>query len=154
MTTPPTQPPPGRHRRWMPDSKLRGFARGGASLEEIRRANEIATGYLPTRPTVSKRLKRLGEPRRSGQRRDLLPWHIKPEHNGSRFRYMLQAVSRSREPDAELSDTDLRHVDLLYDLLFGRGVDLVVGYHPEVGFYLCDRSEDDLDIIRVPQSSE
>jgi hypothetical protein len=61
---------------------------------------------------------------------------------------MLQAESRARQ-GVELSDTDRKLTALLHERLFGRGKLMVVGYHPEVGFYLTPLTDDDEDIIRT-----
>ena len=113
----------------MATAKLRALSRSGRTLDEIATMNEKDTGWRPTRSTVSKKLLTLGEEPRHASRRDLLPWSIQPEHNSSRFRLMLQSESR-RRAEMELSRTDQKNVDLLDDLLLGRGTPLVVGYHP------------------------
>lgn len=133
----------------MSTSKLRAYARAGRTLDEIADLNEKDTGWRPSRSTVSKKLTAIGEEPRHVSRRDLLPWDIRPEHSGSRFRMMLQAESRRRS-GVQLSRTDAKYVDQLDDLLMGRGTPLVVCYDPVIGFYLSDRTEDDQDIIRAP----
>lgn len=138
--------PPQRY--WMSTAKLRGYARAGLKLEEIAERNEKETGWRPDKSTVSKKLRDIGEDARHASRSDLTPWKIRPEHVNSRFRVMLQAESR-RRTGAELSDTDRKAINLLEDLIMGRGTPLVVGYHPEIGFYLTDRNDSDQDIIRV-----
>lgn len=137
----------------MSTAKLRAYARSGRTLDEIATLNEQETGWRPTRSTVSKKLLTMGEEPRHVARRDLVPWAIRPEHSTSRFRLMLQAESR-RRAGAQLSNTDRKYVDLLDDLLMGRGTPLVVAYHHEIGFYLTDRTEDDRDIIREPASED
>jgi hypothetical protein len=140
-------------RVWMATAKLRAYARSGRTLDEIATLNEQETGWRPTRSTVSKKLLAMGEEPRHVARRDLVPWDLRPEHSTSRFRLMLQAESR-RRAGMPLSNTDRKYVDLLDDLLMGRGTPLVVGYNPEIGFYLADRTEDDRDIIREPESED
>lgn len=135
-------------RIWMSTARLRAYARAGRTLDEIAELNARETGWEPSRSTVSKKLAAMGEEPRHLSRRDLVPWNIRPEHQGSRFRLMLQAESRRRAGQT-LSRTDRKYVNLLDDLLMGRGVPLVVGYNPDTGFYLTDRTESDQDIIRL-----
>lgn len=141
----------------MPTDALRQIAH--LSLEEIAQAQfewsertfGKGNGWKPKRATVSLARKRLGEPRKVGSRRDLIPWkNIRKEHLDSRYLKMLRAMSRSRERDALLSDTDQKWIDLLEDLLHGRGAELVIGYDWRIGFYLTDRLPSDIDIIRMP----
>ena len=134
-------------RYWMPTSKLKALAKAGWLYGEIADENERVTGWRPDRGTVSRRLQQLGVSRRHGSRRDLLPWHIMPEHNNSRWRAMLQAESRHRAGE-NLSSTAQKNRAMLNDILFGRGTPLVVGYDPAIGFYLVDKTDDDKDIIR------
>lgn len=134
---------------WLSTSKLRALFSAGLTYEEIAEANERATGWKPTRSGVAKKFERLGFPPRNASHVDLIPWQVKPEHNSSRYRHMLQAESRKRN-DIPLSDTDRWLTNMLYDLLFGRGTLLVIGYDPEIGFYLTDRTDADEDIIRAP----
>ncbi len=140
-------------RYWMATSKLRALAAAGWLYEEIAEENQRVTGWKPDRGTVSRRLATLGIPRRHGSRRDLVPWDIRPEHNGSRYRAMLQAESRHRAGE-RLSRTDEKLRSMMNDLIFGRGVPLVIGYHPEIGFYLADKNDADTDIIRKPHTEE
>ena len=134
-------------RYWMDTRKLRALAAAGWLYEEIAEENERVTGWKPNRATVSRRLAALGIERRHGNRRDLVPWDVRPEHNSSRFRGMLQAESRHRAGQS-MSKTDTKLRSMLKDILFGRGIPLVIGYDPEIGFYLTDRTEQDTDIIR------
>lgn len=134
---------------WLTTAKLRALFSAGLTYEEIAEANERATGWKPTRSGVAKKFERLGFPPRNASHVDLIPWTVRPEHNSSRYRHMLQAESRKRAGmDLTASDRDL--VSMLYDLLFGRGSLLVVGYRPDLGFYLTDRTDEDEDIVRVP----
>ena len=137
----------------MATAKLRALFSAGLTYDEIAEANERSTGWRPTRSGVAKKFERLDFPPRHLSHVDLLPWDVRPEHNQARLRYMLQAESRKRQ-GVELSEPDLVLVSMLHDLLFGRGKLLVVGYHPEVGFFLVDREDDDADIIRAPKVRE
>lgn len=136
-------------RVWMATAKLRAYANSGRTLEEIAELNAADTGWKPDRSTVSKKLLAMGVEPRYGRRSDLIPWKIRPEHIESRFRYMLEAESRRRQR-GRVREADRKAANLLNDLLFGRGTALVVGYHPEIGFYLTDRLDSDQDIIRAP----
>jgi 2-aminoadipate transaminase len=132
--------------------------RRGWTLDELALENERLTGCKPSRTAVSVRLRDAGVMLQRGSRRDLLPWDIRPEHRHSRFRVMLSAESKRREMEATGDDTGWsdaydKAIDLLYDLLYGRGTKLVVGYHPEIGFYLTDRLPSDTDIIRAPHAA-
>ena len=122
-------------------------------LKDIQRKIHETTGWSPDISTISKWLKDMGEEPRHKPRKDFMPWtDIQPEHKSSRFRIMLQAAER-RERGMDLSDTDTKAVNLLDDLRMGRGTPLVVGYHPEVGFYLADATEAEVQsgaIIRIP----
>lgn len=136
-------------KRWISTAKLRALYSAGLTLDEIASANERAEGWRPTRSTVSKKLLRMNLPPRYASHLDLLPWHVRPEHNSERLRHMLQAESRKRQ-GVELTDSDRALTGVLYDLLFGRGRLMVVGYHPEIGFFLAERADTDRDIIRQP----
>jgi hypothetical protein len=136
---------------WMPATRLRSLAQAGQTYDEIATLNEQATGYRPNRSVVGRKLTRLGVPPRNISHADLLPWEVRPEHRTARLRYMLGAESRARAGRL-LSDTDVKARDLLRDLLTGRGAPLVVGYHPDVGFYLAERQASDADIIRAPDT--
>lgn len=135
-------------RYWMPNAKLRALAEAGWRLEDIAMENQRVMGWRPDKGTVSRRLTALGIKRRHGSRRDLVPWDIATPHTRSRFRAMLQAESRYRAGH-ELSRTDQKLRSMLNDLLFGRGIPLVIGYDPRIGFYLSDRRDTDTDIIRI-----
>lgn len=138
---------------WVSTGRLRGWFSMGLTYDEIAQANERATGWRPTRSGVAKKFERLGFPPRHASHVNLIPWRIKPEHNRSRVRHMLQAESRKRQ-GLPLSETDRVLVSNLHDILMGRGSDLVVGYHPNIGFYYADRDDDDEDIIRAPAARE
>lgn len=137
-----------RESTWLPAPRLRSLAEAGRTYDEIATLNESETGWRPTRGTVSRKLERLGVKPRNLTHTDLVPWAIQPDHQDARLRYMLRAESRARAGH-KLSDTDRKARDLLTDLLAGRGTPLVVGYHPEVGFYLTEKLASDKDIIRV-----
>lgn len=137
---------------WMSTAKLRALWNSGLTYDEIADANERSTGWRPTRSGVARKLERLDFPPRNASHVDLIPWKIKPEHGKDRLRYMLAAESRKRQ-GADLSEPDRVLVSLLHDLLFGRGRFLVVGYDNKIGFYLTERTDDDDDIVRRPQSA-
>lgn len=134
----------------MSTAKLRALFHAGLTYDEIAERNEVMTGWRPTRGGVLRKFERLGFPKRHTSHTDLIPWTVRPEHNSARLRRMLQAESRKRQ-GIELTDIERTQVSLLHDLLFGRGKLLVVGYHPDVGFYLTDRTDEDSDIIRAPR---
>lgn len=137
--------------RWMPAHKFRALVNAGLTYDEIADINERSEGWRPGRSSVKYHLDTLNlEPRRASHR-GLLPWKIRPEHNDALLRHMLQAESRSRQ-GKELSETDRKLVSRLHELLFGRGKLMVVGYHPEVGFYTTERTDADEDIIRMPRT--
>lgn len=142
---------PTSRSRWLADAAIRDMALKGASLEEIALANETYSGWKPTRGTISKKLSDLGLPPRYGTRKDLLPreWHVRPEDMAHRYRFWLSAESKRRAGD-RLTAADQRALDLMFNVLTGRGVDLVIGYHQEIGWYLTDRTDEDNDIIRSP----
>ena len=136
------------------DAALRSWARSGMRLKDIQRKIYETTGWSPDISTISKWLKDMGEEPRHKTRREFMPWDIRPEHKSSRFRIMLQAAER-REKGLDLSETDTKALNLLDDMRMGRGTTLVVGYHPEVGFYLTDATDNEVKtgaIIR--QSTE
>jgi len=141
-----------RENTWIPAPRLRSLAQAGQTYDEIATLNERATGWRPTRATVSRKLARLGVAPRNLTHSDLAPWQVRPEHRTARLRWMLRAESRARA-GRPLSETDIGARDLLRDLLTGRGVPLVVGYHPYVGFYLTERQTSDVDIIRAPEAT-
>jgi len=151
-----------RRKRWMPTGMLRELVNQGLTLHELSEANKEwgdrtfgeGEGWPPTRDTVSKKLKALGYAPRQGSRRDLIPWtDIQHEHLNSRYLNMLRAMSRSREDEYILTETDQKWIDLLEDLLHGRGAEMVIGYNREIGWYLTDRLPTDEDIIRRPDCS-
>lgn len=138
----------------MSTAKLRALYNAERTYDEIAEANERATGWRPTRSGVARKLEKLDFPPRKYSHVDLVPWRpLRPEHKDDRIRHMLQAESRRRQ-GAELSESDLVLVSLLDNLLFGRGRLMVVGYHPDVGFYLTDRTDEDDDVIRRPVERE
>lgn len=133
---------------WMPETKLRFLANARRTYDEIALANERSEGWKPSRSAVKRKLESMGITRHDSHR-ELLPWKIRPEHQGSLWRRMLEAESRARKHGREqISDTDRKLVARLDDLLFGRGKPMVVGYHPAVGFYCTFRTEEE-DIIRT-----
>src|SRR5215813_5076743 len=137
--------------RWISDAKLRALFEAGVQYDDIAVINERETGWRPSRSGVMRKLERIVDPERLPLRRhsskDLIPWAIRPEHNQSRFRYMLQSESR-RRAGIELSETDRKWLRLLEKLTSGRRTPMVVAYDQTKGFYLVDRTEDDTDIIR------
>lgn len=137
--------------RWMTSQKLRALFESGLTYDEIADVNERSEGWKPSRAAVKRKYEALGMPPRRASHRDLLPWRIAPEHNDSIFRYMLQAESRSRQ-HKELSVTDRKLTSRLHELLFGRGKLMVVDYHPDLGFVLREREDEDEDIIRMPKT--
>jgi hypothetical protein len=139
--------PPGG--RWMTETKLRALFSAGLTYDEIAEANERSEGWKPSRSAVKRKYETIGMPPRHASHRDLLPWRLRPEHADALFRHMLQAESRARS-GRNLSDTDRKLTARLHEMLFGRGKLMVVGYHPDVGFYLTERTDDDLGIIRAP----
>jgi len=141
--------------RWMTTTKLRALVNADRTYDEIAEANERSEGWRPSRSGVKRKLEALGFEPRKKSHVDLVPWRpLRPEHADAELRHMLQAESRRRQlaPGEQMSETDRKLVSLLNDLLFGRGRPKVVGYHPEVGFYLADREESDQDIIRHPRA--
>ena len=145
-------------KKWMPDERLIALVNGGCTGKEIAAANERLTGWPPSPAAVSVKIKSLNLPPRYGSRKDLCPWdNIKPQDKHHRYRGFLESESRRREaertPGKELTRTDKRNCDLLNNLLFGRGKELVIGYDPAVGWYLADRVKQDVDIIRFPAAT-
>jgi hypothetical protein len=122
------------------------------TYDEIAQINFRSEGWLPHRSSVLKRLQHLGLPARNASHKDLIPWRVREEHTQDRLRYMLQAESRKRQ-NLALTESDLRLIDGLHGLLFGRGKLMVVGYHPDVGFHLVERADEDDDIIRAPRNA-
>jgi len=153
-------PAPGH---WPSERKLLRMFHAGLTYDEIAEAVERASridgvpgsGFRPTRSGVARKFERLGFPPRNTAHTDLVPWRgcIRPEHASSRWVHMLRAESKKRA-GKPLKDFELSQVSLLHDLLFGRGAHLVVGYHPQVGFYTTDATDDDEDIVRVPSAEE
>lgn len=137
-------------KRWMSDAKLRQLWNDGVSYDEVAQINGRVEGWEPSRSGVFRKYERMGMPPRRQHHKDLIPWTIRPEHSDDRFRHMLQAEGRKRS-GGELSGTDRKLVSMLHDLLYGRGKLMVVGYHPEVGFYTTERLDTDEDIIRAPK---
>lgn len=133
--------------RWMTEAKLRALFSAGLTYDEIAEANERSENWRPSRSAVMRKYEAMGMPPRRASHRDLLPWRVKPEHNGSLLRHMLQAESRARAGE-NLSGTDRKLTARLHELLFGRGTLMVVTYHPEVGFALVLREDTDEDIVR------
>jgi hypothetical protein len=140
--------PHRRTPRWTHARKLRILAESGLTPDEIASANERITGWRPTPSAVRLRLAALEIERRQPAETNLTPWRIAQPHNRSRFRHMLQAESRRRRGVPSQKDDVL--ISLLYDLLFGRGAFLIVGYHRVIGFYLAERETTDTDIVRQP----
>jgi hypothetical protein len=136
-------------RQWMTEAKLRALWDSNRTYDQIAAANQRSQGWRPSRAAVKRKFERMGLPPRYARHHDLLPWRVRPEHNASRLRLMLQAESRNRQ-GLGLSPSDRSRVNVLNDLLFGRGAFLVVAYSPVVGFYLTERLEVDQDIIRQP----
>ena len=136
--------------RWMTTAKLRALFNSGLTYDEIASINERSEGWKPSRAAVMRKREAMGVTGRRASHQGLIPWKIAPEHNSSEYRHMLQAESRARQ-GGELSDTDRKLTALLHERLFGRGSLMVVGYHPDIGFYLTDRIDTDEDIVRVPR---
>lgn len=143
-------------RRWMADAKLRALFNSDLTYDEIAEVNERAEGWRPSRAAVMHKLEKVINPEtlplRRTPSRNLIPWKISAEHNQDRLRYMLQAEAR-RRAGKTLTSSDQNLTSMLHDLLFGRGKLMVVGYHPEVGFYLTERTDGDTDIIRSPRQA-
>jgi hypothetical protein len=144
---------------WIDNAKLRALFNAGLTYDEIAEQNEHITGWRPTRSGVAKKFERLGYPARHASHLDLIPWRksaggtgIAKKHDHDRMIYMLAAESKKRQ-GIPLTDSDRILVGLLHDLLFGRGRFLVVGYDTKIGFYLSDRTDDDLDVIRAPDKA-
>lgn len=140
---------PRRRQRWMSTDELLKLFELGLTFDEIGDINKRKTGWKPTRSTVSVKYKDLGQPPRRTRHIDLIPWTVRPEHHGDRLRHYLRAESKKRA-GRKLTPDEQSAVNVLHQLLFGRGRLMVVGYHSEVGFFLTERAESDADIIRVP----
>jgi hypothetical protein len=134
----------------MTATKLRALFAAGLTYDEIAEANERSEGWKPSRAAVKRKYEAMGMPPRRHSSSDLLPWRIRPEHNSSIFRRMLQAESRARQHQ-KVSVTDRKLISRLNELLFGRGKLMVVGYSPDIGFMLLEREDADEDIIRAPR---
>lgn len=135
---------------WLPDSQLLALHEANKTLDAIAAANEEATNWRPTRSGVLRKLQSIGAQNRYARHKLVIPWKIAPEHHQDPLRYMLAAESRKRQ-GLTLSEPDERLVDLLHDLLFGRGREWVVDYDPTDGFALRPRQESDTDIVRMPR---
>lgn len=138
--------------RWMSAAKLRALFKAGKSYDDIAEANYRSEGWKPSRSAVLRKYQAMGMPPRNASHSDLIPWNVRPEHNDSRLRHMLQAESRRRQKRA-LSETDKKLVQMLDSMLFNRGKLMVVAYSPDIGFVLADREDTDDDIIRQPESA-
>jgi hypothetical protein len=171
LSTLPRSAPATRAIPWMSDERFREAWLGGMTLEEIRSLNKRLFGVAPSRTGVSYHAETLDLPSRGtqGSRSDLVPWRVKMPHASSRWRHMLESLSRYRQngddqtracaacrgksyPAGEpvgISDKDRRAVALLHNHLHGRGAHMVVSYNEHVGFHLIDANPDD-DIIRRP----
>src|SRR5215831_9148708 len=105
--------------RWPVKTKLRALYDAGMTYDEIAQfvyQTEKGWDGPPSRSGVRwKLINELGFPSRRMSHRDLLPWKkIRPEHNDSELRHMLQAESRKRQ-GGELSATDRKLVSQLHD---------------------------------------
>jgi hypothetical protein len=138
--------------RWMTAAKLRALYRAGRTYDEIAEANERSEGWRPSRSAVLRKLQSMELPARNSGHKELLPWRVSVEHNGSLIRRMLSAESRRRQ-GLSLSVTDKKLIRRLDEVLFGRGTLMVVTYHPESGFAFGLREDSDEDIIRMPESA-
>lgn len=137
-------------KRWMPAHKLRELFEAGLTDAEVAEANLRATDWRPHNTSVFYKRRDMGYGGRNASHADLLPWQISAEHSGHRYRYMLMAESRKRQ-GLPLSRRDQSELSLMHELLFGRGVNLVIGYDARIGWYLSDRLDSDRDIIRQPR---
>lgn len=134
-------------RTWMDASEFRNLWLNGASIEEILDRNEKKYHVRFTRSAVSRHAESLGLPPRHKYDREWLPWNVRPEYSKTRWRPMLLSADKERNGEP-LTRADKNRINLLHDLISGRGAALVVGYHPEIGFYLTDRI--DADEVNVP----
>ena len=135
----------------MTSAKLRALFSAGLTYDEIAEVNERSEGWKPSRSAVLRKYQDMGMPPRRASSHDLIPWRVTQEHSDSLVRHMLSAESRSRQHKA-LSPTDRKLVARLHETLFGRGMLMVVDYHPEAGFSFVLRDDSDGDIIRPPRS--
>jgi hypothetical protein len=134
---------------WIDGKRLRNLAESGYTLDEIASVNERETGWRPHRSVVSRKLRSMGIERRVGSHKDLIPWRVRTEHYKSRWYYALLAESRRRGGD-ELSASQQRD---LAPLDHAASLGMVVGYDPEIGWFLADRREGvDTGVIRAPDS--
>lgn len=138
--------------RWMAAARLRALFSAGLTYDEVAVVNERSEGWRPSRAAVQHKYQEMGMPPRRPSNRDLIPWHIAPEHADSLVRKMLGAESRARSHRA-LSDADRKLTARLHEILFGRGTLMVVDYSPETGFAFVMREDSDEDIIRQPRSA-
>jgi hypothetical protein len=137
----------------MQDEKIRQFFRLGWGNADIAHANFEATGWEPSRSAVAAKLKSLGLQARRMSHKDLIPWHILPEHAHSPIYYALQAISRTRQ-GIKLSRQDHYRAEWLRDLLTRRGTAMVVDYDRHHGWIFKLAQDEDTDIIRRPQDQD
>lgn len=143
--------------RWPTATKLRALYNAGLTYDEIAQIvynTEKGWDQPPSRSGVKRKLDALGFEPRNLSHADIMPWRgkIKPEHQSSELRHMLEAESRRRQGKAQ-SEADRSLIGRLHSLLFPPGMKpMVVSYHPEVGFFLVLREEYDRDIIREPRA--
>lgn len=80
---------------------------------------------------------------------DLIPWHVKPEHEAHAFLAYLRKEARRRN-GFTLTELEAKRVDNFLAKL--KANNAVVHYDPETarGWHLVPRTEDDTDIIRRP----
>lgn len=137
---------------WMPEWKLRMAFADGLTYDEIAVMNERAEGWRPHRSVVKRKYEALGMPARHQSHTDLIPRGlVKPEHRDHIFRHMLEAESKQRK-GKDLTAYDRKMLDRMHDLLYGRGQLMVIGYHPDIGWYTATREEGDEDIFRRPRT--
>lgn len=137
----------------MTSAKLRALYRAGRTYDEIAEANFRSEGWKPSRSAVLRKLQSIDLPPRNADHTDLIPWQVRPEHNASLIRHMLQSESRRRK-GIKLNETDKKLIRRLDEVLFGRGTLMVVTYHPETGFAFVMREDEDDDIIRKPEREQ
>lgn len=143
----PTQP------GWMPDEVIRQLYDLGWSNEDIAHANEETTGWHPSPAAMSRKLQRLGLPKRRASHRHLIPWHINPAHAHNQIYYGLMAISRENQK-MPLSPQDVFRAKYLRDLLTRRGAPRVVNYDYDAGWSIVPARKTDKDIIRRPSPVE
>lgn len=134
---------------WMQQDKIVMLYGMGWTNGDIAHANQEATGWLPSRSVVSRKLRSLGLPSRRASHRDLIPWRINPEHAHSEIYYALQAVSRERQ-GIPLAKQDFYRAKWLRDLLTRQANLRVVDYDYTKGWRLVRARMTDTDIIRRP----